>query len=255
VNFFLDSGAFSAFTQGSAIDLDSYISFIKQNEKDVTVYANLDVIGDVEASWENQRYMESKGLTPLPVFHVEDPIEYLYKCMDYDYFCLGGMASATMDLRINFLDKCWYIICDTPDNMPKNKVHGFGMTAHKLMFRYPWYSVDSTSWSQTAGFGNIFVPRKTVNAEFDFTEPPFKISVSDESPSKSEYDIHIETATDAAREHILKYFDLIGITEIGVKTSHWNRRYVNVTFFTGVAKALTWPRPFKPKLINKGFGL
>jgi len=254
MNFFLDSGAFSALTQGGTIDLEAYMDFIQTNSEYINVYANLDVIGNVEASWQNQEIMEKAGLTPLPVFHVEDPFEYLDKCMEYEYFCLGGMASATQDLRLSFLDKCWYTICNTPDNMPKNKVHGFGMTSHRLMYRYPWYSVDSTSWSQTAGFGNVFIPRPSDKEEFDFTLMPFKISVSDESPSKAEYDVHLATATNAVRTHILKYLDKIGITEIGLKTSHWNRRYVNVEFFLGVERTMKWPRPFKPKLVNKGFG-
>lgn len=255
MRFFLDSGAFSAFTRGAEINLDSYISFIKENSKYITVYANLDVIGDVEASWRNQRYMEEHGLHPLPVFHVEDPIEYLYECMKYDYFCLGGMASASTDVRVAFLDKCWYIICDNKDHQPRNKVHGFGMTSHKLMFRYPWYSVDSTSWTQTAGFGNIFIPRSTDKAEFDFTVSPYKISVSEESPGKSDYDAHIDTVTNTVRKHILKYLHLVNSTEAGVRASYWDRRYVNVTVFVGISKALTWPRTFKPKLINRGFGL
>ena len=45
VELFLDSGAFSAFTQKVTIDIQEYIAFIKEHEDIIDVYANLDVIG------------------------------------------------------------------------------------------------------------------------------------------------------------------------------------------------------------------
>ena len=57
INLFLDSGAYSAWSKGVTIDIDEYISFIKKNIKYITVYANLDVIGDPEATYRNQKYI------------------------------------------------------------------------------------------------------------------------------------------------------------------------------------------------------
>src|SRR5574340_1162268 len=85
VKLFLDSGAFSAKSQGISINVQEYIKFIKEHEEHIEVYANLDVIGSAEASWRNQRIMERAGLKPLPVFHVEDDWKYLDKCMEYDH--------------------------------------------------------------------------------------------------------------------------------------------------------------------------
>jgi hypothetical protein len=33
--------------------------------------------------------------------------------------------------------------------------HGLAVTAPWLVLSYPWYSVDSSSWSRAAGYGNI----------------------------------------------------------------------------------------------------
>ena len=49
IKWFLDSGAFSAFTQGAEIDIQEYIEFIKEHKDYLEAYANLDVIGDAEA--------------------------------------------------------------------------------------------------------------------------------------------------------------------------------------------------------------
>lgn len=33
------------------------------------------------------------------------------------------------------------------------RVHGFGITSHDLLTKYPWYSVDSTNWKYCVAFG------------------------------------------------------------------------------------------------------
>jgi len=138
-NLFLDSGAFSADKSGNPIDIDAYMKFIHENKDDISIYANLDVIGDWPATWTNQRIMEAEGLTPIPVHHLEDPMKCLDWCLDYDYFALGGIAGgATTKDRIRFFDKCWNVICDK-DGFPKSKVHGFGMASPSLIKKWPWY--------------------------------------------------------------------------------------------------------------------
>ena len=50
---FIDSGGFSAFTQGAEINIDEYCDFIKKYNKHITAYAQLDAIGDEEATKKN----------------------------------------------------------------------------------------------------------------------------------------------------------------------------------------------------------
>ena len=144
---FLDSGGFSAFTQGAAIDIDEYCNFIKKYEPQITHYAQLDCIGDEEGTVRNLKYMESKGLKPLPVFHFKGDFKRLEALVkEYDYICLGGLVplSKAKPVLMAHLDKCFSIIKD------KCKVHGFGMTGMDILKRYPWYSVDSTSWIEAS---------------------------------------------------------------------------------------------------------
>jgi hypothetical protein len=139
---FLDSGAFSVFTQGKQINIDEYIEYIKTNNHLFETYATLDVIGDWEKTKINTEYMESKGLNPLPTFHHGSPLSELKRLINsYDYIALGGLvplARQQNQLR-DWLDYCFSHIGT------KTKVHGFGLTS-KLLTRYPFYSVDSTSW-------------------------------------------------------------------------------------------------------------
>ncbi|MHA1621626.1 MAG: hypothetical protein ACTSVO_05730, partial [Candidatus Heimdallarchaeaceae archaeon] len=65
-NIFMDSGAFSFKSYGlPPIKIDSYIKHIKKFKDVLTLYANMDVIGDAEATWENQYKMEEAGLNPI----------------------------------------------------------------------------------------------------------------------------------------------------------------------------------------------
>lgn len=212
VKLFLDSGAFSARTKNIEIDIDSYIAYIKRYERYIDVYANLDVIADAEATWENQEIMEAAGLHPLPVFHVEDDMKYLERCIaNYDYFCLGGMAKGyNRSERASFIDLCFEQICDQESRLPKCKIHGFGMTSIDWMWRWPWYSVDSTSWVLTSRMGSVFVPRFK-NGKYDYELQPWKVTVSNRSPLKrepqSDSSWHIDNFSPMKQEIIMKYFE------------------------------------------------
>lgn len=220
VDLFLDSGAFSAWSQGASIDIYEYIEFIKKHKDVLTVYANLDVLpkgNDPKNKEEaaigtlaNQRIMEEAGLNPLPVFHVGEPIKYLQYYIDrYDYMGFGGMVGQPKHTLLPWLDSCFRdYICDST-GMPKIKVHGFGLTSHSLMLRYPWYSVDSTSWILAARMGSIYIPRKR-NGEWIYGEDSWKVAVSSRSPGKSEAGKHIETFSPREREIILEYIHMKG---------------------------------------------
>lgn len=214
VSLFLDSGAFSAWSNNSEVDIDEYIQFIKDNEKYLDVYVNLDVIGDAQKSWDNQKYMEKHGLNPLPVFHpMREDDSWLQKYIDegYDYIGMGGMAGGAFTVsairpRLDYLfDK---IICGK-DHLPKVKIHGFGMTSLRLMLRYPWFSVDSTSWVKTGRFGCVYVPRYS-KGKYLYDENSWKVTVSNQSPSKKESGQHFTTFSKLEQEMILSYFSSKG---------------------------------------------
>lgn len=156
---FLDSGAFSAFSLGVTIDIGEYCDYIHEHA-DIIEYASvLDSIGDWEGTWKNQVEMERRGVQPLPCFHYGEPLELLQHYVEnYPYITLGGMVPiSTGQLRI-WLDDIWSRYLTDDEGKPKLKVHGFGLTAFPLVLRYPWYSVDSSTWIQGAAHGSIFLP-------------------------------------------------------------------------------------------------
>lgn len=159
---FIDSGGFSAATQGVEINIDEYITFLKKHESLITVYANLDVIGDPEKTYEQQKYMEAAGMRPLPVFHTGEPLDYLRRYIDegHDYIALGGMVPYARDKKklIGWMSACFKV---AEEEFKKSGrvigYHGFGMTNWDLMRAYPWKSVDSSSWCSGFRYGQVYL--------------------------------------------------------------------------------------------------
>ena len=210
-SFFLDSGAFSGHSQNKPVSLDEYMEYIYAHENDISIYPVLDVIGDEIKTWENQKIMEEEGFTPMPVFHVEDSIKNLYKCIDYDYFCLGGMAGGVSPKsRQYFLNKCFSIICDTPDNMPKCKVHGFGLASPSLMTAYPFYSIDTSSWVAYSRYGIILLPQIGRNGLPRYDKVPIKLFVTERSPKMSMEGQHFKNLTKSEQVAVETYVAYMG---------------------------------------------
>lgn len=291
VNLFLDSGAFSAKTQGVEINIEEYIQFIKDHQQYLEVYANLDVIGDPAGTWKNQMIMEAEGLKPLPVFHHGEDLKWLHRYLNrgYDYIALGGMVK-TSNLSMWLDDLFLNHLCD-PNGIPKVKIHAFGMTSLKLMIRYPWYSVDSTSWVVTGRLGAIYVPRFR-NGVWIYDENSWKIAVSNKSPTTKDAGKHITTLSPKQREIIMHYvhdkgfvfgkslykteklpYDLednekwvdkkiVGqitreveiIKEAGISNMYQLRDEINIQYFMDLEKSMPeWPWSFKKTEVLNGF--
>ena len=168
-NIFLDSGAFSAYNSGSIIDIDSLCDYANSITQHCKFIACLDVIGDAEKSFENFVYMRHKLIEPnklIPAFHINEPIEYLYKYLEYedefgklDKLALGGIAKQSQPNRKRFLDMC-EPICE---RYPNVWIHLFGVTNLSLINNYQFIdSVDSTKYIMDSVYGGITIPPKFI---------------------------------------------------------------------------------------------
>jgi len=264
-HIFIDSGAFSAWTKKEVISLPDYIAYLQDlltRTKDV-VYANLDVIGDGEQSYANWKTMRGAGLDPVPIWHVNTDESWLRKYLKRsEYIGIGAMANMHDNDRIQVLDRVWQTYLIGPDRQPTVKVHGMGLTSFPLMRRYPWYSVDSTSWIMVAAFGSIYVPQQK-NGEWDYTKPPMIVTVSVESPKGPQKGQHFKTFGPLEKVSILRYVKDCGYTmgkghmkgtgdeaecvveEPGIATSRDDRACMNAWFFARFMATLPYPRPFR----------
>jgi hypothetical protein len=149
---FIDSGAFSAFTQGVEINLRDYADWVKRWRHWITTYSNLDAIGDAEQTRVNQLRLQDLGLDPLPVFHTGEPWHYLEWYIErYQYIALGGMVPYALKHRVLMP----WLIRAFKMAQGRSVYHGFGCTAFELLQNLPWYSVDSSTWAMGIRYGSM----------------------------------------------------------------------------------------------------
>ena len=228
---FLDSGAFSAFNIGAEINIDEYCDFVKTNSdiirsEDGDLMASvLDGIGDPLKTWQNQTYMEQQGAKPLPCFHYGEDTKYLdWYVKYYSYITIGGMVGRSKEQLIIWLDRIFNNhILDNCGN-PRLKVHAFGITSFDIMKRYPWYSVDSSSWIQSTAFGVIVTPKYG------------PIQISEKSPSRKVRGQHFSTFSEIEQIELNKMLEAQGFTYERLSTTYQSRAAYNLYAYGEINK-------------------
>ena len=147
---FADSGAFVAYERGVQLDIDVYAEWLHRWGHLFAAYANLDAIKDPARSYQNQSYLEAKGLRPMPVFHAGESFDWLRRYLDdgHDYIGLGGMVGHDAGVLR------WCVQCFLAGKPYGAVFHGFGQTKLTMLRALPWYSVDSTSWMSGHTWGS-----------------------------------------------------------------------------------------------------
>lgn len=309
VELFIDSGAFSAWTQGADIDIDEYCDFVLQHIDIINAVASLDVIPgswgktptkkqaeeSARQGWKNYRYMLKRGVPQdklVHIFHQGEDFKWLRRMTKLPYIGLSPANDKTTEQKSQWLDECMRYVVDE-NGMPVNKWHGFGLTSLKLMLRYPWYSVDSTSWVTTGRMGSIYVPRYR-DGQWIYDENSWKVAVSSRSPAVREAGKHINNFPPKQKEVIEHYIHNKGyklgrstfkrvdqnhtpqegerwaekkaevkngkrllevIEEEGLCNRYQLRDEINIIYFLDLEQSIPeWPWPFKLRA-NKGLGL
>lgn len=248
---FLDSGAFSAFTKGIEVDMAAYCRYIKENDDiiekiDGIVCASvLDGIGDPLKTWQNQLAMEKMGVRPLPCFHYGEDERYLeWYIANYDYITLGGMVPiSTPQLKL-WLDRIWENYLVDGSGRPRLRVHGFGLTTVSLMERYPWYSVDSSSWVQIARVGGmLLMPEARV------------LNVSNQSPQRRVEGQHIDTLTPIQRQAVEAKLQACGVDTERMRETYLSRWCYNIWAFDQLGRKITAEKEKHPEFHGDQIGL
>jgi len=294
VSLFLDSGAYSAWSKKTTIPLQEYIDFVHKYKDYLEVYANLDDIDSPEKTWENQKEMERQGLSPLPVYHIGEDEKYLRRALEYEYFGVGGMALSVSSVRTRFYELIFQEICPKSNNyLPTHKIHGFGMTSLRHIIRFPWYSIDSTSWVMTSRFGSVYIPKIDKNGEYIYNADSWKVCVSSRSPVLTKDGKHFKTLPLPYQKIIKQYFKEKGyslglsrfikrnakeytleenevwaskpdkkgfrmverVIERGLSNDYKLRDEMNIIYFLDLEKSIPkWPWPFKKATMAR-FGM
>jgi hypothetical protein len=284
-SLFLDSGAHSLFnlhvlnskkkdpyrfyrTYGFKKYLDNYAKFVKKYRKGIDFYVNVDAIFNPELSWRALKYLEREhGLKPVPVIHDGTPLMWVEKHLEagYKFIGIGGLGqTSTKQTYMEWADRVFDLICSTRDRMPLVRTHGFAMTSHSLMRRYPWWSVDSSSWAKAAGNSTIYVPHFR-NERFVFDIAPHIVSFNwrpedTGAVSKNCYDRLGPLAKKIVNKWLMQIDVPLGsvddkgeAVEYGVASQYNARAIANLRYFERFCQSLPhlpWPFNIRPQ---KGF--
>jgi hypothetical protein len=146
LNILLDSGAFTAHSSGKEIHLKDYHNFLKKNKDIFDEYIQLDVLGNFEKTKINYRKSLDAGFSPLPVFSLGSPIDYLYEISDRR-FCLGNLINQDKDDVVNFF---------LNNIQNPNKIHLLGIDRlYYFKHKNPPQSMDASNWLSGLRFGNV----------------------------------------------------------------------------------------------------
>lgn len=247
-DIFLDSGAFAAWNRGETLDVRSYIQYIIAHEKLFGQYANLDVMpgngitpmAAAEGSYDNLKRMTDKGLSPLPVYHHGEPLKWLDTLVKdgWHYIGLGGMAALKPEVKVQWLDQIFSLTTDK-NGWPLLMFHGFGLTHPTLITRYPWYSVDSSTWSMFPGYGPILVPHCLADGKFDFTREPTAVVLSgNEQQSARANAMQYQNLTERERAPVDAWFAYVGIEITEARYKAGPRRRAMLAYFNGLQRAM-----------------
>jgi hypothetical protein len=140
-----DSGAFSALTQGSTINLDEYAAWCHRWRQHLCWAASLDVIGDPTASHRNWlRLRDQHGLATVPTLHAGAHTRWMdtYAREGVDYIGLGGMAGTGQAVRA--FRWAVHMFRYARDQWPAVRFHLWGVTNRRFLDALPAYSADSS---------------------------------------------------------------------------------------------------------------
>lgn len=171
----LDSGAFTAWNSGKSVNITDYADWcIEQQSKTPSLKAvNLDVIpGEVgrtsteqerkdgmSMSLKNADYLRGRGISIEEVFHQDEPFEFLDLLISRlpkgDVLCISPRNDVSKQSKMAWLQKVLVHLVKTQGKTNLPKMHGLAVTSKDLTLAFPFYSVDSSTYTISTRFGKV----------------------------------------------------------------------------------------------------
>jgi len=244
---------------------NQYAEFIQRGDLQgkVRYFATVDAIGNAEITLQVHEFFEKEhGLRLIPVVHFPAPMKWIdvYLEKGYKMIGLGGMARRPDKSKvINWCDMAFLKLCpESNDRKPIVKVHGFALTSWGLLRRWPWFSVDSTSYLLYGTYGLICVPFPDPKdkSQFSFDRPPMIVSVSDRGrPVDYQTRMHISQPhgdTINVREVTARWLKHIELELKQVQESNEFRTAANLRYFMDMEQRLPrWPSPLRDDVVKQ----
>lgn len=161
--FMLDSGAHTFQKPGKDTDYDKfvyeYVTFIKKFQKYIDEYVELDIenkVGLKQVEKWREYMTKELGKPPVVVWHRERGKDYwLYSVKKYPYVGFSGfvvLPNGEPEVPEKYVG--WFVKT-AHDN--QSKIHGFGLTKQRLLKKYHFDTVDSSTWLRRVSNGELWI--------------------------------------------------------------------------------------------------
>lgn len=250
VDLMLDSGAFTMWNRGINLDCGDYIKWLLDHRDLLYSYVVLDIIPgaygrkpteeerivSAEGSYRNQQLMRDAGLSPIPVFHQHEDFKYLEKYLrdGEPYIGAATNKSTSVEDQADWLDNVFTALTDSKGK-PFVKLHGFGITRPSLVMRYPWFSTDSTTWTLTPSFGQLWVPI-FVDGKPNYHVPPMQVVMSDVVRLQKANSRQVASFERLMMGAVREWLDYCGMTLEQARYDPNARRWIMLIWFTEFTK-------------------
>lgn len=159
ISIMVDSGAFSADTQGHTITVAQYAQWLTDLACPIlgprlTTALSLDVLRDPAASRANWLRLREMGHETVPVTHLGDPPDVLdaYVAEGARYIALGAMVGRSITRKLRWATHLHHHV---RERHPDVRLHGLGVGGQKIVEALPWYSVDSSGFGSAYRYGRL----------------------------------------------------------------------------------------------------
>ncbi len=171
----LDSGAFTAWTKGTEIDIAAYAEWAlaMQDRSPLVRAVNLDVIPGEEGrtstkqeringmkqSLKNADWLRSQGLEVIEVFHQDEPKAFLLDLLSRlpadGVLGISPRNDVPVASKIKWQQSVLRVMlahAGSPQTLPRT--HGLAVTSRRMLENFPYYSVDSSTWMSGFRYGS-----------------------------------------------------------------------------------------------------
>jgi hypothetical protein len=139
---------------------------------------------------------------------------------------------------MRWLDEVYTLICDRKGR-PYVKTHGFGVTSTDILYAYPFYTADSTTWLILSGHGRLQIPAtKIIDGEVvrDYSKQVM-LTVSPKSP-RAKSPRQLIRLGNQQEPVILDYLDSVGVTREQIQNDYVARANVGINVFEDLVRHL-----------------
>lgn len=162
VRLMMDSGAYSAKTQGKPIPHEEYLEFVAKNLDYISVPVMMDTVLDPEQTEKDYKIAAASGIKFMYAFHRPEPWPYLERHLPHvPYVGLAPMPKSAPSVKIDWFSKCLHKAGMRHHEQPhvnpggrfnyQSSFHLLGSAAERVISKIEAVSADSSSWSMSVG--------------------------------------------------------------------------------------------------------